>query len=61
VAKDLPEADIAKLAGLTSDPESFFIKKALEQKFGERLAEHVSDLLILKKPIQEGNMDEVKD
>jgi len=30
VAKDLPEGDIAKLNSQTSDPESFFIKKALE-------------------------------
>jgi len=50
IAKDLADDDIKELCRNSTDPEYYFVRKALEQKVGSSLAEHVSDLLIIKKP-----------
>ena len=45
----LPAEDIMVLCQATDDPSYYFVRKALGSKFGPQLAEHVCDLLVLKK------------
>jgi hypothetical protein len=53
VAKDLPEEDLKELCKLSTDPEYFFVRKALEAKVGPQLAESVSDMLVIRKAANE--------
>ena len=55
MAKDLADEDIRELCKGSTDPEYYFVRKALEQKVGSSLAEHVSDLLIIKKAANDQN------